>query len=130
MAMAEKSHFLAYLDNLVQSQSEEHRCVVASLLRASGSVLPLHSASLWVSIPSRLTFLQSLLDPETLRQDWLQMALTHDAPQLCDTLTPDGQPRYGALCVSHKYSPKEIHILCQLEKMEIQEQFLYVAYYT
>lgn len=25
MAMAQKSHFLAYLDNLVQSQTEEHR---------------------------------------------------------------------------------------------------------
>lgn len=44
---------------------------------------------------SRLSFLQSLLEPESLRQDWLELALTHDAPQRCDTLTPDGQPRSG-----------------------------------
>lgn len=75
MAMAEKSHFLAYLDNLVQSQAEEHR----------------------------LTFLQSLLDPESLRQDWLQLALTHDAPQPCDTLTPDGQPRWRSHCFPWGY---------------------------
>lgn len=100
MAMAEQSHFLAYLDNLVQSQPEEHRWVAASLRRPKQvSALLLHTGSTLVPPPSRLTFLQSLLDPETLRQDWLHLALTHDAPQPCDTLTPDGQPRYGALSV-------------------------------
>ncbi|KAI3371240.1 hypothetical protein L3Q82_023862, partial [Scortum barcoo] len=72
MTMAQQSHFLAYLDNLVQSQTEEHR----------------------------LSFLQSLLEPESLRQDWLELALTHDAPQRCDTLTSDGQPRWH----SHYFS--------------------------
>ncbi|XP_069018690.1 Hermansky-Pudlak syndrome 5 protein isoform X1 [Embiotoca jacksoni] len=72
MTMAQPSHFLAYLDNLVQLQTEEHR----------------------------LSFLQSLLEPESLRQDWLELALTHDAPQRCDTLTPDGQPRWH----SHRFS--------------------------
>uniref|UniRef100_A0A665UGV4 Hermansky-Pudlak syndrome 5 protein homolog n=1 Tax=Echeneis naucrates TaxID=173247 RepID=A0A665UGV4_ECHNA len=75
MAMAQKSHFLAYLDNLVQSQTEEHR----------------------------LSFLQSLLEPESLRQDWLELALTHDAPQHCDTLTPKGQPRWHSHCFSWGY---------------------------
>uniref|UniRef100_A0AAX7VNV0 Hermansky-Pudlak syndrome 5 protein homolog n=1 Tax=Astatotilapia calliptera TaxID=8154 RepID=A0AAX7VNV0_ASTCA len=75
MTMAKKSHFLAYLDNLVQSQTEEHR----------------------------LSFLQSLLDPESLRQDWLELALTHDAPQCCDTLTPDGQPRWHSHCFAWGY---------------------------
>ncbi|XP_071353141.1 Hermansky-Pudlak syndrome 5 protein isoform X2 [Trachinotus anak] len=75
MTMAQKSHFLAYLDNLVQSRTEEHR----------------------------LTFLQSLLEPESLRQDWLELALTHDAPQHCDTLTPDGQPRWHSHCFSWGY---------------------------
>lgn len=75
MAMAEKSHFLAYLDNLVQSQTEEHR----------------------------LSFLQSLLEPESLRQDWLVLALTHDAPQRCDTLTQDGNPRWHSHCFSWGY---------------------------
>lgn len=36
MAMAERSHFLAYLDNLVQAQAEEHRCIVASLSKPTG----------------------------------------------------------------------------------------------
>ncbi|GAA6221445.1 Hermansky-Pudlak syndrome 5 protein [Lates japonicus] len=75
MTMAQRSHFLAYLDNLVQSRTEEHR----------------------------LSFLQSLLEPESLRQDWLELALTHDAPQHCDTLTPDGQPRWHSHCFSWGY---------------------------
>uniref|UniRef100_A0A672GMC1 Hermansky-Pudlak syndrome 5 protein homolog n=1 Tax=Salarias fasciatus TaxID=181472 RepID=A0A672GMC1_SALFA len=75
LAMAQESHFLAYLDNLVQSQTEEHR----------------------------LSFLQSLLEPESLRQDWLLLALTHDAPQRCDTLTPDGNPRWHSHCFSWGY---------------------------
>ncbi|XP_023675435.2 Hermansky-Pudlak syndrome 5 protein [Paramormyrops kingsleyae] len=66
MAMAQKSHFLAYLDNLVHSQAEEQR----------------------------LSFLGSLLQPESLRQDWLELALSHDAPHLADTVTPEGQPRW------------------------------------
>lgn len=75
MTMAQQSHFLAYLDNLVQSRTEEQR----------------------------LSFLQSLLEPESLRQDWLELALTHDAPQRCDTLTPDGQPRWHSHCFSWGY---------------------------
>ncbi|KAM3609547.1 uncharacterized protein V6R79_016681 [Siganus canaliculatus] len=75
MTMAQKSHFLAYLDNLVLSQTEDYR----------------------------LSFLQSLLEPESLRQDWLELALTHDAPQRCDTLTPDGQPRWHSHCFSWGY---------------------------
>uniref|UniRef100_A0A4W4GN77 Hermansky-Pudlak syndrome 5 protein homolog n=1 Tax=Electrophorus electricus TaxID=8005 RepID=A0A4W4GN77_ELEEL len=68
MAMVEPRHFLPYLDNLVQSQTEEQR----------------------------LSFLGSLLQPETLRQDWLELALTHDAPQKDDTLTTDGHPKWHA----------------------------------
>ncbi|KAK9516587.1 hypothetical protein VZT92_024507 [Zoarces viviparus] len=75
MTMAQQCHFLAYLDNLVQSQTEEHR----------------------------LSFLQSLLEPEALRQDWLELALTHDAPQRCDTLSSDGQPRWHSHCFSWGY---------------------------
>ncbi|XP_015254684.1 PREDICTED: Hermansky-Pudlak syndrome 5 protein [Cyprinodon variegatus] len=71
-AVAQQSHFLAYLDNLVQSRPEEHR----------------------------LSFLQSLLEPESLRHDWLELALTHDAPQLTDTLTSDGRPRWH----SHRFT--------------------------
>ncbi|XP_066525457.1 Hermansky-Pudlak syndrome 5 protein [Hoplias malabaricus] len=66
MAMVQPSHFLPYLDNLVQSQAEEQR----------------------------LSFLGSLLQPETLRQVWLELALTHDAPRTEDMLTVDGQPKW------------------------------------
>ncbi|XP_063053790.1 Hermansky-Pudlak syndrome 5 protein isoform X2 [Engraulis encrasicolus] len=72
LAMAQRSHFLPYLDNLVQSRTEEQR----------------------------LAFLGSLLQPESLRQDWLELALSHDAPQKSDTLTADGQPRWH----SHYFS--------------------------
>lgn len=74
-AMADQKHFLAYLDNLVQSRAEEHR----------------------------LSFLQSLFDPESLQQDWLELALSHDAPQRCDTLTPSGDPRWHSHCFSWGY---------------------------
>lgn len=93
MTMAQKSHFLAYLDNLVHSQTEEHRYVFhfIFLSKADGDFSLLLNFTFTTSC--RLSFLQSLLEPESLRQDWLELALTHDAPQRCDTLTPDGQPR-------------------------------------
>lgn len=75
MAMALPSHFLPYLDNLVQSRAEQQR----------------------------LSFLGSLLQPETLRQDWLELALSHDAPQREDTLTHDGQPRWHSHFFSWGY---------------------------
>ncbi|CAL8261612.1 unnamed protein product [Merluccius merluccius] len=71
-AMAQQPHFLAYLDNLVQSRAEEQRS----------------------------SFLGSLLQPESLREDWLELGLSHDAPQPSDTLTAEGQPRWH----SHYFS--------------------------
>ncbi|XP_061630629.1 Hermansky-Pudlak syndrome 5 protein isoform X2 [Phyllopteryx taeniolatus] len=85
MRMAHKSHFLAYLDNLVLSQPEEHR----------------------------LSFLQSLLEPESLRQEWLELALTHDAPRCHDTLTPEGLPRWNSHCFSWGYG-RLLSLLIQL----------------
>ncbi|CAL8356567.1 unnamed protein product [Lota lota] len=73
--MAQPPHFLAYLDNLVQSRAEEQR----------------------------LSFLGSLLQSESLRQDWLELGLSHDAPQPCDTLTADGQPRWHSHFFSWGY---------------------------
>ncbi|XP_026775154.1 Hermansky-Pudlak syndrome 5 protein [Pangasianodon hypophthalmus] len=66
IALVQPSHFLPYLDNLVQSQAEEQR----------------------------LSFLGSLLQPETLRQVWFDLALSHDAPRKDDTLTADGHPKW------------------------------------
>lgn len=98
MIMAQQSHFLAYLDNLVQSQTEEHRYILRFILLSNKREINLHwLLSLTVMSFSRLLFLQSLLEPESLRQSWLELALTHDAPQRCDTLTPDGQPRSGCV---------------------------------
>ncbi|XP_069037613.1 Hermansky-Pudlak syndrome 5 protein isoform X2 [Lepisosteus oculatus] len=76
LAMSQRSHFLAYLDNLVQAQPEERRPC----------------------------FLASLLQPEALRQDWLELALSHDAPQRADTLTPDGRPRWRSHLFRWGYS--------------------------
>ncbi|MBN3303775.1 HPS5 protein, partial [Amia calva] len=117
MAMAKRSHFLAYLDNLVQSQPEDQRP----------------------------TLLASLLQPESLRHDWLELALSHDAPQQADTMTPDGLPRwrshlfrwgYGRLlalliqlpadlqakqrmaesCRSHGFWQGYVRLCCELER--------------
>ncbi|KAJ8402962.1 hypothetical protein AAFF_G00362760 [Aldrovandia affinis] len=75
MAMAQRSHFLAYLDNLVHTRAEDQR----------------------------LSFLGSFLQPESLRQEWLELALSHDAPQKEDTLTLDGQPRWHSHLFSWGY---------------------------
>ncbi|KAJ8248884.1 hypothetical protein GJAV_G00228820 [Gymnothorax javanicus] len=85
MAMAQRSHFLAYLDNLVHSRAEEQR----------------------------LSFLGSLLQPESLRQEWLELALSHDAPQKEDTLTLNGQPRWRSHLFSWGYG-RLLSLLIQL----------------
>ncbi|NXK33145.1 HPS5 protein, partial [Piprites chloris] len=59
------AHFLAYLDSLLKSKPEDKR---ASLLR-------------------------SLLQPESLRLDWLCLAVSHDAPQRANTVDAEGNPR-------------------------------------
>ncbi|NXM28429.1 HPS5 protein, partial [Oxyruncus cristatus] len=59
------AHFLAYLDSLVKSKPEDER---PSLLR-------------------------SLLQPESLRLDWLCLAVSHDAPQRANTVDAEGNPR-------------------------------------
>ncbi|XP_074004714.1 BLOC-2 complex member HPS5 [Numenius arquata] len=59
------AHFLAYLDSLVKSKPEDKR---SSLLR-------------------------SLLQPESVRLDWLCLAVSHDAPQRTNTVDAEGNPR-------------------------------------
>lgn len=59
----------------------------------------------------RLSFLQSLLEPESQKHDWLELALAHDAPQHCDTTTPEGKPRSAVgLC----NNPNGFLMLCPL----------------
>lgn len=59
------AHFLAYLDSLLKSVPEDTR---SSLLR-------------------------SLLQPESVRLDWLCLAVSHDAPQRANTVDAEGNPR-------------------------------------
>ncbi|XP_074128643.1 BLOC-2 complex member HPS5 isoform X1 [Sminthopsis crassicaudata] len=59
------AHFLVYLDSLVKSKPEDQR----------------------------LCFLESLLQPESLKLDWLLLAVTHDAPERTYTVDDKGCPR-------------------------------------
>ncbi|KAJ6665040.1 hypothetical protein lerEdw1_005271 [Lerista edwardsae] len=58
-------HFLAYLDSLIKSKAEDER----------------------------LSFLGSLLHPESLRLDWLCLAVSNDAPHTTSTVDGQGNPR-------------------------------------
>ncbi|XP_075423794.1 BLOC-2 complex member HPS5 isoform X1 [Ascaphus truei] len=58
-------HFLAYLDSLIKSKPEDQRS----------------------------SLLQSLVQPESLKLDWLLLAVSHDAPQTQNTLDDAGNPR-------------------------------------
>ncbi|NXB53705.1 HPS5 protein, partial [Leucopsar rothschildi] len=59
------AHFLAYLDSLVKSKPEDKRPFL----------------------------LRSLLQPESVRLDWLCLAVSHDAPQRTNTVDEEGNPR-------------------------------------
>ncbi|NXO86784.1 HPS5 protein, partial [Sitta europaea] len=59
------AHFLAYLDSLVKSKPEDKRPFL----------------------------LRSLLQPESVRLDWLSLAVSHDAPQRTNTVDEEGNPR-------------------------------------
>ncbi|NXG80479.1 HPS5 protein, partial [Baryphthengus martii] len=59
------AHFLAYLDSLVKSKPEDKRPFL----------------------------LRSLLQPESVRLDWLCLAVSHDAPQRANTVDVEGNPR-------------------------------------
>ncbi|NXO68166.1 HPS5 protein, partial [Phainopepla nitens] len=59
------AHFLAYLDSLVKSKPEDKRPLL----------------------------LRSLLQPESVRLDWLCLAVSHDAPQRANTVDEEGKPR-------------------------------------
>ncbi|XP_048342877.1 Hermansky-Pudlak syndrome 5 protein isoform X2 [Sphaerodactylus townsendi] len=58
-------HFLAFLDSLIKSKAEDER----------------------------LSFLRSLLHPESLCLDWLSLAVSHDAPNATSTRDAQGNPR-------------------------------------
>ncbi|XP_042763337.1 Hermansky-Pudlak syndrome 5 protein isoform X3 [Panthera leo] len=77
------AQFLAYLDSLVKSRPEDQR-------------------------PS---FLESLLQPESLRLDWLLLAVTHDAPPSTSTMDDEGNPRPHSHLLSWGYNQLLLHLI-------------------
>lgn len=70
------AQFLAYLDSLVKSRPEDQ----------------------WPS------FLEFLLQPESLRLEWLLLAVSHDAPPSTSTVDDEGHPRPHSHLLSWGYS--------------------------
>nr|XP_019570504.1 PREDICTED: Hermansky-Pudlak syndrome 5 protein [Rhinolophus sinicus]XP_019570505.1 PREDICTED: Hermansky-Pudlak syndrome 5 protein [Rhinolophus sinicus] len=77
------AQFLAYLDSLVKSRPEDQR-------------------------PS---FLESLLQPESLRLDWLLLAVSHGAPPSTTTMDDEGNPRPHSHLFSWGYSQLILHLI-------------------
>ncbi|XP_070284291.1 BLOC-2 complex member HPS5 isoform X1 [Myotis yumanensis] len=77
------AQFLAYLDSLVRSRPEDHR----------------------------QSFLESLLQPESLRLDWLLLAVSHDAPPSTSTMDDEGNPRPHSHLFSWGYSQLILHLI-------------------
>uniref|UniRef100_A0A9L0SH56 Hermansky-Pudlak syndrome 5 protein homolog n=1 Tax=Equus caballus TaxID=9796 RepID=A0A9L0SH56_HORSE len=77
------AQFLAYLDSLVKSRPEDQR-------------------------PS---FLESLLQPESLRLDWLLLAVSQDAPPSTSTVDEEGDPRPHSHLFSWGYSQLILHLI-------------------
>ncbi|XP_049746557.1 BLOC-2 complex member HPS5 isoform X2 [Elephas maximus indicus] len=77
------AQFLAYLDSLVKSRPEDQR-------------------------PS---FLESLLQPESLKLDWLLLAVSHGAPPSTSTMDDEGYPRPHSHLLSWTYSQLILHLI-------------------
>uniref|UniRef100_UPI00398F8C89 Hermansky-Pudlak syndrome 5 protein n=1 Tax=Pristiophorus japonicus TaxID=55135 RepID=UPI00398F8C89 len=73
------AHFLAYVDNLVKSKPEDQR----------------------------LHLLEAILQPKSRKLEWLQLAVSHDAPQRTDTTDVDGNPRPH----SHRFTWGYAHLI-------------------
>ncbi|XP_066107178.1 BLOC-2 complex member HPS5 [Saccopteryx bilineata] len=77
------AQFLAYLDSLVKSRPEDQR-------------------------PS---FLESLLQPESLRLDWLLLAVSRDAPPSTSIMDDEGNPRPHSHLLSWGYGQLILHLI-------------------
>nr|KAF6437725.1 HPS5 biogenesis of lysosomal organelles complex 2 subunit 2 [Molossus molossus] len=77
------AEFLAYLDSLVKSRPEDQR----------------------------QSFLESLLQPESLRLDWLLLAVSHDAPPSTSTMDDEGNPRPHSHLFSWGYSQLILYLI-------------------
>ncbi|XP_039092660.1 Hermansky-Pudlak syndrome 5 protein isoform X2 [Hyaena hyaena] len=90
------AQFLAYLDSLVKSRPEDQRMKI-------GDFSP--------QLSFRPSFLESLLQPESLRLDWLLLALSHDAPPSTSTMDDEGNPRPHSHLFSWGYSQLVLHLI-------------------
>ncbi|XP_077617226.1 BLOC-2 complex member HPS5 isoform X1 [Crocuta crocuta] len=90
------AQFLAYLDSLVKSRPEDQRMKI-------GDFSP--------RLSFRPSFLESLLQPESLRLDWLLLALSHDAPPSTSTMDDEGNPRPHSHLFSWGYSQLVLHLI-------------------
>lgn len=88
------AQFLAYLDCLVNSRPEDQR----------------------------LSFLESLLQPESLRLNWLLLAVSHDAPPTTSTLDDEGNPRPYSHLFSWNYSQLILHLVKLPAEFTIKEE--------
>ncbi|XP_058302259.1 BLOC-2 complex member HPS5 isoform X2 [Hylobates moloch] len=77
------AEILAYLDSLVKSRPEDQRS----------------------------SFLESLLQPESLRLDWLLLAVSLDAPPSTSTMDDEGYPRPHSHLLSWGYSQLILHLI-------------------
>lgn len=77
------AQFLAYLDGLVKSRPEDQRS----------------------------SFLESLLQPESLRLDWLLLAVSHDAPPSTSTMDNEGHPKPHSHLFSWGYSQLILYLI-------------------
>jgi hypothetical protein len=77
------AQFLAYLDSLVKSRPEDQRS----------------------------SFLESLLQPESLRLDWLLLAVSHNAPASTSLMDDEGHPRSHSHLISWGYSELILHLI-------------------
>ncbi|XP_078196847.1 BLOC-2 complex member HPS5 isoform X10 [Callithrix jacchus] len=77
------AEFLAYLDSLVKSRPEDQRSC----------------------------FLESLLQPESLRLDWLLLAVSFDAPPITSIMDDEGYPRPHSHLLSWGYSQLILHLI-------------------
>uniref|UniRef100_A0AAA9SN64 HPS5 biosis of lysosomal organelles complex 2 subunit 2 n=2 Tax=Bos TaxID=9903 RepID=A0AAA9SN64_BOVIN len=59
----------------------------------------------------RPSFLESLLQPESLRLDWLLLAVSHDAPPSTSTMDDEGNPRPHSHLFSWGYSQLILHLI-------------------
>lgn len=59
--------------------------------------------SVTISRCCRLSLLQSLVQPDSLKLDWLLLAVSHDAPLPTNTVDLDGNPRWLILVLCYMY---------------------------